>query len=117
VSLSVYVIVRLTCAVPCCAALSCAVLCRAVPCRAVLCCAAGNLLVTGSFSSLLSHLGIGGTYLLYALLNGAAVGFVVGLVVETKCRWAVLSERSHNNNFLCLTEGFLGSAVLPLLCE
>lgn len=49
-------------------------------------CKTGNLVVTGSFSSLLLHLGLGGTYLLYALMNGAAVAYVAGLVVETKRR-------------------------------
>jgi hypothetical protein len=42
--------------------------------------------VTGSFDSLLAHLGLGGTYLLYAFANAAGIAYVVGLVVETKCR-------------------------------
>lgn len=60
--------------------LCCVMLRHAVP--------AGNLLVTASFDSLLLHLGLGGTYLLYALANAAGIGFVVEMVLETKCRWA-----------------------------
>eukprot|EP00878_Enallax_costatus_P015475 GHUV01016210.1.p1 GENE.GHUV01016210.1~~GHUV01016210.1.p1 ORF type:complete len:748 (+),score=249.62 GHUV01016210.1:490-2733(+) len=46
----------------------------------------GNLTVTLSFDTLMKHMGLGGTYLLYALLNGAAAGYVAALLVETRCR-------------------------------
>lgn len=83
-----------------CAVLNHAMLCCAMLCRAMLCCAvaAGNLVVTGSFDSLLLHLGLGGTYLLYALANAAGIGYVAGMVVETKCRWVSRIAMQHATN-------------------
>eukprot|EP00879_Flechtneria_rotunda_P010535 GHRR01011015.1.p1 GENE.GHRR01011015.1~~GHRR01011015.1.p1 ORF type:complete len:531 (+),score=239.60 GHRR01011015.1:55-1647(+) len=46
----------------------------------------GNLVVTLSFDGLLRHLGLGGTYLMYAIFNASAAAYVAGLVVETRCR-------------------------------
>lgn len=54
---------------------------------------AGNLVVTLSFDSLLSQLGLSGTYLLYALLNMAAAVYISQLLVETKCRWGWMDGR------------------------
>lgn len=46
----------------------------------------GNLLVTLSFDRLLSRLGIGGAYLMYALLNAGAAWYVAANLVETKMK-------------------------------
>ncbi|GBF90824.1 plastidic glucose transporter [Raphidocelis subcapitata] len=46
----------------------------------------GNLAVTLSFDALLSRLGVGGAYLLYALLNVGAGWYVSAHLVETKMK-------------------------------
>jgi hypothetical protein len=46
----------------------------------------GNLLVTLSFDWLLTRLGVGGTYLMYAVLNGLATWYVTKNLPETKMK-------------------------------
>jgi len=46
----------------------------------------GNLLVTLTFDAMLSRLGVGGTYLVYAVLNAGAAWYVWANLPETKMK-------------------------------
>jgi hypothetical protein len=55
----------------------------------------GNLAVTLSFDALLSRLGVGGVYLLYALLNCGAGWYVSRSLVETKMKTLQVVRAAH----------------------
>jgi hypothetical protein len=55
----------------------------------------GNLAVTLTFDSLLGRLGVGGAYLLYALLNGGGAWYVSSALVETKMKTLQVGGRGH----------------------
>ena len=73
-------------------------------------CWVGNLLVTLSFDTLLSQMGIGGAYLLYSGFNVLALWFVSAVVVETKCR-----SLADIEDMLLLPEDLSRVPLLPQL--